>query len=127
MKTIMIVDDSLIMRINLKKIIEKAGHKIITEAANGQEAVEKYEKYHPDLVTMDIIMPVLDGISALKKIKTINSKAIVVMISAMGQEMKIIEAVNNGARHFIVKPYQEASVIQVINDILKNRSGGKCG
>ena len=117
MKSIMIVDDSLIIRINLKKILEKNGYQVVAEAANGQEAVEKYGSFHPDLVTMDITMPILDGISALKKIREMDNDACVVMISALGQEEKIIEAMNDGARHFIVKPFNELDVIHIFNDI----------
>jgi len=118
MKQIMIVDDSLILRVNLKRILEKQGYQIVAEAADGQEAVEKFMKFRPDLVTMDITMPVLDGISALQKIRMIDSNACVVMISAMGQEIKIIEAMNNGARNFIVKPFHENDVIRIIAGIL---------
>jgi len=114
MKKIMIVDDSLIIRVNLKKLLEKNGYEVVAEAANGQEAVEKYEKFHPDLVTMDITMPVLDGISATQEILAIDSNACVVMISALGQEAKIIEALNKGARHYIVKPFKEINVINTL-------------
>lgn len=120
MKKIMIVDDSLIMRINLKKIFEKQGYVVVAEASNGQEAIEKYVKFRPDLTTMDITMPVLDGISALQKIRAIDGSACVIMISALGQEMRIIEALNNGARHFIVKPYQELDIINKVKSILND-------
>lgn len=118
MKKIMIVDDSLIIRVNLKRILEKQGYEIIAEAANGQDAVEKFIKFHPDLVTMDITMPILDGISALEKIQLLDSNACVVMISALGQEIKIIDAMNKGARHYIVKPFKEADVVEKIGSIL---------
>jgi two-component system chemotaxis response regulator CheY len=117
MKRILVVDDSLIMRMNLKKIFEKQGYQIIAEAANGQEAVEKYEKFRPDLVTMDITMPVLDGIGALCAIRAMDDTACVVMISALGQEAKIIEAMNSGARHYITKPFKEQDVLCTIADI----------
>lgn len=118
MKKIMIVDDSLIVRMNLKRIFEKKGYQIVAEAANGKDAVEKYAKYQPDLTTMDITMPVLDGISALQNIISLDSNACIVMISALGQEKKIIDAVNKGARHFIVKPFNETDVINKIDSIL---------
>lgn len=95
---------------------------MVTEAANGQEAVEKYRIFRPDLVTMDITMPVLDGISALQQIRTIDGNACVVMISALGQEIKIIEAMNQGARHFIVKPFKETEVINKIGSILEDKA-----
>ena len=117
MKKVMVVDDSLVMRVNLKKIFEKQGYQIVAEAANGQEAVEKYEKLHPDLVTMDITMPVMDGIAALAAIRTMDDNACVVMISALGQEVKIIEAMNSGARHYITKPFKEQDVIGTIESI----------
>jgi two-component system chemotaxis response regulator CheY len=120
MKKILIVDDSLIMRLNLKKILEKEGYDVVAEATNGQDAVDKYIKFQPDLTTMDITMPVLDGITALKKIKSIDENACVVMISALGQEMKIIEALNSGARHYIVKPLNEIDVANKIADVLNS-------
>nr|WP_250230235.1 response regulator [Anaeropeptidivorans aminofermentans] len=123
MKRIMIVDDSLIMRINLKKIFEKQGHQVVAEASNGQEAVEKYMSAHPDLVTMDITMPQLDGISALQKIHTLDKNACVVMISALGQEIKIIEAINKGAKHYIIKPFKEDTVVNIINTVLDAEAG----
>lgn len=124
MKRIMIVDDSLIMRMNLKKIFEKQGHQVVAEAVNGQDAVEKYMCTHPDLVTMDITMPQLDGIAALQRIHMIDKNACVVMISAMGQETKIIEAINKGAKHYIIKPFKEDTVVNIINTVLNAGIGG---
>lgn len=124
MKTIMIVDDSLIMRINLKKILEKEGYQVIAEAANGNEAVEKYKKLRPDLVTMDITMPMRDGISALQEICETDPDACVVMISAMGQETKIIEAINKGAKHYIVKPLKENDVVRIVGSVMNHASEG---
>lgn len=123
MKRIMIVDDSLIMRINLKKIFEKYGHQVVAEAANGLEAIDKYSDVHPDLVTMDITMPQLDGISALQRIRLLDDNACVVMISALGHELKVIEAINKGARHYLVKPLKEDVVINTINTILNTEAG----
>lgn len=118
MKKIMIVDDSLIMRVNLKRVLEKHGYEVVAEAANGQEAVDKYSKFFPDLVTMDITMPVLDGISAMEEILKLDRNACVVMISALGQETKIIESINKGARHYIVKPFNEIDVVNKLNTLL---------
>ena len=118
MKKIMIVDDSLVIRINLKKIFQKQGYEIVAEAANGQEAVEKYMKFHPDLTTMDITMPILDGISALQKIRELDNEAVIIMISALGQELKIIEAMKSGAQHYIVKPFKENDVISKVKTVL---------
>lgn len=124
MKKIMIVDDSLIIRMNLRKILEKQNYQIVGEAANGQDAVDKYKKCQPDLVTMDITMPVLDGISALQEIRKTDKEACVVMISALGQETKIIDAINKGASHYIVKPFKEHDVISIIGDVLSSRMEG---
>lgn len=124
MKSIMIVDDSLFVRLNLKKILENQGYQIVAEAANGLEAIEKYQALRPDLVTMDITMPVLDGISALERICTVDRQACVVMVSAMGQEAKIIEAMNKGARHFIVKPFKENDVVNIIGAVFRAGSEG---
>lgn len=124
MKNIMIVDDSLFVRLNLKKILENQGYRIVAEAANGLEAIEKYQALRPDLVTMDITMPVLDGISALERICTVDRQACVVMVSAMGQEAKIIEAMNKGARHFIVKPFKENDVVNIIGAVFRAGSEG---
>ena len=120
MKTIMIVDDSLMMRMNLRTIFEKQGYEVVAEAVNGMEAVEKYQKFRPDLTTMDITMPVLDGLAALQKIRFLDGRASIVMISAMGQEIKVIEALNKGARHYILKPFQEKDVICKVKSILED-------
>lgn len=121
LRTILVVDDSMIIRITLKKIFEKAGYEVVGEAINGREAVEKYSIFRPDLVTMDTTMPEMDGIEALEEIRSTDPSARVVMISALGQERKIIEAVNKGAMHFIVKPFQEKVVLSVVERILDCR------
>lgn len=118
MKKVMIVDDSLIIRVNLKKTFEKNGFEVIAEACNGQEAIDKYLKYRPDLTTMDITMPVLDGISALKEIRKNDENAVIIMISALGQEIKIVEALNNGAKQYIIKPFKEEDIIRKITSVL---------
>jgi two-component system chemotaxis response regulator CheY len=123
MRKIMIVDDSLIIRINLKKLFEKNGFEVVAEATNGREAVEKYIIFQPDIITMDITMPEMDGISALEKIREIDEQIPVVMISALGQELKILEAVNKGANHFIVKPFQEIDVINKIEHVINTVQG----
>lgn len=105
-KKILIVDDAAFMRMMLKDILTKNGYEVVGEAENGAKAVEKYGELKPDLVTMDITMPEMDGISALKNIRSIDSNAKVVMCSAMGQQAMVIEAIQVGARDFIVKPFQ---------------------
>lgn len=118
MANIMIVDDASFMRMMLKDILIKAGHTIIGEAANGKEAVTKYKELQPDLVTMDITMPELDGIGAVKEIKQIDSNAKIIMCSAMGQQAMVIESIQAGAKDFIVKPFQFDKVIDSIAKVL---------
>ena len=117
MKNIMIVDDSLIMRKQLKNIFEHQGFTIVGEAVNGMDAVAKYTELKPDLVTMDITMPVMDGIAAMQEICRQDPNACVIMISALGQEIKIIEAINKGAKHYIVKPLQERDVLDILDTV----------
>ena len=113
-KKILLVDDAAFMRMMLKDILTKNGYEIVGEAENGAKAVEKYKEVTPDLVTMDITMPEMDGISALKNIRSIDSNAKVVMCSAMGQQAMVIEAIQAGARDFIVKPFQADRVIEAV-------------
>ncbi|AIF69317.1 chemotaxis protein CheY [Palaeococcus pacificus DY20341] len=118
MARILVVDDAAFMRMLLKKILTQAGHQVIGEASNGEEAIEKYKELKPDLVTMDIIMPKMDGISAVGEIVKIDQNAKVVMITAVGQEAKVMKALKNGAKGYIVKPFQAPKVIEEINRIL---------
>jgi two-component system chemotaxis response regulator CheY len=117
MAKILIVDDSLISRISLKKILTAEGHEIIGESVNGVDACLKYVDLQPDLVTMDITMPEMDGLEALRRIMYFDPNAQVVMISALGQESKILEALNDGAMEYITKPYETEQVISIINDL----------
>jgi len=117
MKNVLIVDDTMFMRLSLKTMLEKNGFNVIGEAANGAIAVEKYQELHPDIVTMDITMPVVDGLEALRQIRAIDGQAKVVMVSAMGQEVMIRNAVMAGAKNFIVKPFTEESVIKVLSKV----------
>ncbi len=113
-KTVLVVDDAAFMRMMLKDILEKNGFKVVGEAANGEEAIKKYKDLKPDVVTMDITMPVLDGIKAVKKIKKIDPEAKILMVSAMGQEKLIIESIEAGAEDFIVKPFQPGKVVEAV-------------
>lgn len=113
-KRIMIVDDAAFMRMMLKDILTKNGYEVCGEAANGKEAVQKFSELKPDLITMDITMPEMDGISSLKAIKAIDKHAKVIMCSAMGQQAMVIDAIQNGADNFIVKPFQADSVINIV-------------
>ena len=117
-KGILIVDDAAFMRMMLKDVLTKNGFEVIGEAENGKVAIEKYRELQPDLVTMDITMPEMDGIRALKEIKAIDPNAKVVMISALGQEPHIKEAIKLGAKYFIVKPFKEEHVIEILNKVL---------
>lgn len=113
-KKILICDDAAFMRMMIKDILTKSGYEIAGEAENGKVAVEKYQETKPDLVLMDITMPEMDGIQALKKIKEIDPGATVVMCSAMGQQAMVIESIQTGAKDFIVKPFQADRVVEAV-------------
>lgn len=117
-KGILLVDDAAFMRMMLKDILEKNGYEVVGEAENGVKAVEKYKELSPDLVIMDITMPEMDGIAAVKEIKKINSDATIVMCSAMGQQAMVIEAVQSGAKDFIVKPFQADRIIEAVKKVI---------
>lgn len=116
-KRVLIVDDAIFMRMKLKDILEKNGYEVIGEAQNGVEAVEKYKAEKPDLITMDITMPDMDGVTALKEIKKIDPKAKVIMCSAMGQQSMVMDAIQAGALDFIVKPFDTDRVIKSLNKV----------
>lgn len=118
MATILLVDDAKFMRILLRNMLEKGGHTIVGEAADGIEAFDKYKSIRPDVVTLDITMPLRDGIEALKDIIAFDKDANVIMCSAMGQQGFVIDAVKNGAKDFLVKPFQEDKVLSSIAKIL---------
>ena len=113
-KSILICDDAAFMRMMLKDILVKEGFEVVGEAVNGADGVEKYNSLKPDLVTMDITMPEMDGIAALKAIRAGDPAAKVVMCSAMGQQAMVVESIQAGARDFIVKPFQKDRVIEAI-------------
>lgn len=119
MARIMLVDDSAIVRKNLRAILESVGHEIVAEAYDGKDVLDIYAKCNPDLVTMDIGMPIIDGITALKLLVRTDLNARVVMISALGQKTKVLEAITIGAKSFIIKPFEKDKVIEVINNVLK--------
>lgn len=118
MARIMIVDDAAFMRMMVKDILTKNGYEVIAEAVNGNDAIAKYREIKPDLVTMDITMPELSGIEALKVIKSEDPNARVLMCSAMGQQALVIEAIQSGAKDFIVKPFQAERVIEAVKKAL---------
>ena len=115
---VLIVDDALFMRTMLRNIFAESGFEVVGEAGNGIEAVEKYRQLAPDLTTLDIVMPERNGIEALKQIVALDPRARVVMCSALGQESLIIEALDAGARDFIVKPFKPAKVVEVAQKVL---------
>ena len=118
MSRVLIVDDAAFMRMMIKDILEKNGFEIVGEASNGLKAVEMYKKEKPDVVTMDITMPDMDGIEAVKAIKAFDSSAKVIMCSAMGQQSMVMDAIKAGARDFIVKPFQSDRVLEAINKVI---------
>ena len=117
-KNILISDDAAFMRMMIKDILTKNGYNVAGEAENGAKAVEKYNEVKPDLVLMDITMPEMDGIQALKKIKEADSSALVIMCSAMGQQAMVIESIQAGAKDFIVKPFQADRVIEAVKKVV---------
>ncbi|CAH1203200.1 MULTISPECIES: response regulator [Paenibacillus] len=115
---ILIVDDAAFMRMMIRDILSKNGYEVCGEANDGAQAIEKYKELKPDLITMDITMPEMDGIQALKEIKKIEPNAKVIMCSAMGQQAMVIDAIQAGAKDFIVKPFQADRVIEAIKKTL---------
>lgn len=120
MSRILIVDDAEIMRDMLRGILETAGYNIVGEAGDGEQALNEYQRLKPDLVIMDISMPRMDGIHALKFIKAYDPKAKVVMCSAMGQQEMVIDAIELGAKEFIVKPFHAEAVLNIISRVLRD-------
>ncbi len=117
MNKVLIVDDAAFMRLAIRRMLEPNGFEVVGEAENGAVAVKKYFECNPDLVTMDITMPEMTGIEALKLIKEKDPEAKIVMVSAMGQEVLVKESIINGAKTFIVKPFKEEHVIQTLKKI----------
>lgn len=119
MATVLISDDSAFMRMILKRTLTAVGHQVIGEATNGLEAVELYQSLHPDITTMDITMPEMDGLEALKRIRAADSTAKVVMVSAIGQQEFILEALQAGASDFLVKPFEQEQVSMIVSKALR--------
>lgn len=118
MGKLLITDDAAFMRMTLKNIVTAAGYEVVAEAANGYEAIEQYKETKPDLVTLDITMPELDGLEALKQIKQHDPDAKIIMCSAMGQQDMVLNAIQNGASDFIVKPFDENRITETIERTL---------
>lgn len=117
-KNVLICDDAAFMRMMIKDILSKNGYNVAGEAENGAKAVEKYAELKPDLVLMDITMPEMDGIQALKQIKASDPSACIIMCSAMGQQAMVIEAIQSGAKDFIVKPFQAERVLEAVKKVV---------
>ena len=117
MSKILIVDDAEFLRVRISKMLTGDGFEVV-EAENGARAVMLYKEVHPDMVLMDITMPEMDGLSALKAIRAYDSKAKVVMLTALGQESVVLEAIKSGARDFVVKPFERDRVLNAINKLL---------
>lgn len=115
---LMVVDDSIFMRLMIKNILLDLGHEIVAEASNGLEAISLFLQHSPDLITLDITMPEMDGITALKEIKSYKSDSKIIMVSAMGQQSFVIEAITLGARDFIVKPFDKDRVAEAVKKVL---------
>lgn len=118
MAKILIVDDSTFMRAAIAELFKKLGHTVVAEASNGVEALEAYCRHQPDLVTMDVTMQIMNGIEAVKRIIAVNPDAKIIMISAITQKNQVIQAVMNGAKHYIVKPVTMEKLVDITNQVL---------
>jgi two-component system chemotaxis response regulator CheY len=117
-KRVLVVDDAAFMRMMIKDILQKGGYQVVGEAEDGKRAIEKYKELRPDLVTMDITMPDMDGITAVKEIRKVDENAIIIMCSAMGQQAMVIDAIQAGAKDFVVKPFQPERVLEAIKKVV---------
>lgn len=118
MARILMVDDSRTSRKILRGILEDNGHEVVGEAENGEAGVLKFKELHPDITTMDITMPVMDGLEALRQIMDYNKKAKVIMVTAAGQKTKMVDAIKYGAAEFLAKPFEAVQIVEIINKVL---------
>ncbi|MEN8907736.1 MAG: response regulator [Clostridiales bacterium] len=117
--TFVVVDDAVFMRTLIKRMIEEIGnYKVVAEGANGLEAIDKANTHRPDVMTLDITMPDMDGITAVKEILQVSPNTKIIMVSAMGQQSMVIEAIKQGAKDFVVKPFEKTRVLQAIKNVL---------
>ncbi len=117
-QTVLVCDDAIFMRTMISDILAQAGYEIVGEAETGVQAVERYKQLKPDLVTMDIVMPDLGGIEAVREIVKFDPAARILMCSAMGQQALVVEAIQAGARDFVVKPFQPSRVLEAVQRVL---------
>lgn len=117
MKRVMIVDDAAFMRASIRKMIETENYSVVGEAENGEEAIRQFKKLSPDIITMDITMPMMNGIEATKAILSLDPNVKVVMVSAMGQENFVKEAIIGGAANFIVKPFNKETLLRILDTV----------
>ena len=118
MANVLIVDDSKYLRLMISKIIKKMGHNVIAEAGNGEEAIEFFKQYKPDLITMDVVMPKLNGLQAVKEIMAINPNARIIIVTALGHEPLVRQALKLGAKDFVIKPFKVEQLIQAVENTL---------
>ena len=116
---VLIVDDAAFMRMMIKDILKKGGYEVVGEAEDGVKAVERFKELQPDLVTMDITMPEMDGITAVKEIRKVDPDAVIIMCSAMGQQAMVIDAIQAGAKDFVVKPFQPDRVLEAVKKVIQ--------
>ncbi len=115
---VLVVDDAAFMRMMIKDILRKGGYEVVGEAEDGAKAIDKFKELRPDLVTMDITMPDMDGITAVKEIRKVDTNALIIMCSAMGQQAMVIDAIQAGAKDFVVKPFQPERVLEAVRKVL---------
>ncbi|MDA3733619.1 response regulator [Niameybacter massiliensis] len=115
--TFLVVDDAVFMRTVLKKMLVEASYTVVGEAGNGLEAIELAKKLQPDMMTLDITMPEMDGLQAIEAILQVSPNTKIIMCSAMGQQSRVVEAIKRGAKDFIVKPFEKARVLQAIENV----------
>jgi two-component system chemotaxis response regulator CheY len=118
-KSVLVVDDSALIRANIKDVLAREGYQVVAQAANGAEAVALYQQHKPDLVTMDVVMPEMSGVEAAAKIVDADPDATIIMVSAMGQQALVIEALQAGAKDFVIKPFQAARLMQAVERALE--------
>ncbi|HEV7706174.1 MAG TPA: response regulator [Gemmatimonadaceae bacterium] len=116
--TVLICDDAVFMRTMISDILEESGYEIVGQAETGVQAIERYKSLRPDLVTMDIVMPDMGGIDAVREITSFDANAKILMCSAMGQQALVVEAIQTGAKDFVVKPFQPSRVLEAVQRVL---------